>query len=63
LSWTLLRLASEGRTLAPVRRLLDLDDKAWAGAATRLRAIGHTTGRVYALGAAATMLALADRFD
>lgn len=58
LSQTLLALAAEARPIAPLRRLLDPDDRSWAIALEGLRSVGHSTGRVYAMGVGATIVAL-----
>jgi hypothetical protein len=61
LSATLLRLATEGQVIDPVRTLLDLDVEraTWVRALNRLGRIGHSTGGTYALGCAVAALALA----
>jgi hypothetical protein len=63
LSATLLALASEGRIVEPVHRLLDLDggEAAWRGALATLVATGASTGRAYAAAVAGTLEALASR--
>ena len=60
LSATLLRLAVEGHVIEPVRSILDLSagEQSWGGGLTRLRQIGHGTGRTYALGCALAALSL-----
>jgi hypothetical protein len=55
LSATLLELAVAGRAAAPLIDVLDLgsDDGSWRAALARLHALGHSTGRAWALGCAA----------
>jgi Protein of unknown function (DUF2877) len=57
LSATLLTLAAERRLVEPAGRLLDLGpdgETAWPGALSRLERLGHSSGRAYAAGIAAT---------
>lgn len=60
LSATLLRLAVKGDVIDQVRSLLDLStsQQEWERALTRLRRIGHGTGRTYAVGCALAALSL-----
>lgn len=57
-SATLLELATRGFAFEPVGRLLDLE-ASWQPALERLMTIGSTTGWTWALGCAATGMALA----
>jgi hypothetical protein len=60
MSHTLLRLATHGRTLEPVVRVLDLEDQHdWPPSLERLLGIGHTTGSTYAYSIGATAWSLA----
>ena len=61
LSATLLELAVAGRATAPLIEVLDLgaDDGSWRAALARLHALGHSTGRAWALGCAAAGVLLA----
>ena len=62
LSATLLALALERRLPEPAARLLDFSpagDRAWPAALTRLKRLGHGSGRAYAAGIAATTSLLA----
>lgn len=55
LSATLLELAARGAVMEPVHGLLTRD---WRAALSRLRRVGHSTGRAYAAGAGAALSAL-----
>jgi hypothetical protein len=57
LSATLLDLAARGFVVEPLVDLVDLDAPAqrWRAALARLAAIGHTTGRAWALGSATAL--------
>lgn len=60
LSATLLELAAAGLVVEPLLRVLDVDAPAaqWRPALRRLLAIGHTTGRAWAMGCGAAALLL-----
>jgi hypothetical protein len=62
LSATLLELAAAGLVVEPLMHVLNLDAPAarWRPALRRLLAIGHTTGRAWALGCGAATLMLGD---
>ena len=62
LSATLLDLAAAGLVVEPLLHVLDVDAPAaqWRPALRRLLAIGHTTGRAWAMGCGAAALLLGD---
>jgi uncharacterized protein DUF2877 len=62
LSATLLELAAAGLVVEPLLHVLELDAPAarWRPALRRLLAIGHTTGRAWAMGCGAAALLLGD---